>query len=164
MRQETITVSDNQIVVSITLHFAALWFKDLHSEQRQKRTIVGDLNNATCKNFQLSKWPYLSTRRQNSKVFSSPMTCSLIVTIFRAWKFYMERFFSEPYTLPTVSYSKHCYVKHYLLERCCSFSKPMFKNFALFRKPEINKMFQKGPVLTVYNRWLNSYDVTKCKF
>ena len=35
------------------------------------------------------------------------------------------------YTAHAVSYSKHCCAKRYLLERCCTFFRPMLNNFAL---------------------------------
>ena len=77
--------------------------------------------------FGTSNGQYLSTRRQNFKFFNLRLV-SLILTIFRAEKSYMQRFFLRtPNTLPTVSYSKHCYVKP-------------------------TKIFQKEPFLTIYTR------------
>ena len=59
-----------------------------------------------------------------SKVFLTPMSCFLVLTILGAQNFNRLMLLGTPDTLPTLSHSKHYYVKHYLLERCCSFFRP----------------------------------------
>ena len=54
-----------------------------------------------------------------------------------------------PSTLLTLSHNQNI-VKHYLLKRCCSFFRAIFKKFALSereKKQTPAKMFQKGPFL-----------------
>ena len=66
-----------------------------------------------------------------------------------------------------LSYSKHWYVVHHLLERCCSFLKPIFKNFRLFRTRKKNKYLPNVSKETAFDRLHQmtrlSYDVKKCR-
>ena len=113
------------------------------------------------KNFQLSKWSILVSKisKTFNKNFSSQMPCLQIITILRARKFYMQHFLGTPNTLPTASYSKSCWAKHYFSDRYCSFFRPMFENFALLRTRKQTSTCQdvsKRCFLAVYTRWLDS--------
>ena len=78
-------------------------------------------------------------------------------------------FLGTPNTLLKLSHTNTIYMKHYFLEHCCSFFKPIFTLFTNFstlqnaKKQVLAKMRQKGPFLTVYTMRLLSDDVTKCK-
>ena len=72
-------------------------------------------------------------------------------------------FLGKSNTMPhTVSYLKHCYLKHYLLERCCSFFKPMFQNFAFFAVRKQTSTCQNVSKKALLTRL--SDDVTECQF
>ena len=65
-------------------------------------------------------------------ILTSQLRSKINFTIQRSLFLYVTFFSGTPNTSPTLFDSKYSYVKYCLLERYCSFSRPMFKNFAVF--------------------------------
>ena len=152
LSQELVTVSDTRkvdlsIIAFYIRYFAAQCLKNLRSKQSQKNEQYCVLKNVTCKSFELSKWQItVNMTSKQLQVFLFPIKLSELkkFNLFRGHLIHCPRVF----------YSKHCCVKHYLSERCCSTFKPMFENlhFQECKKQVPANRFQKKALLTIYIR------------
>ena len=116
--------------------------------KQRKKTLVA-LKSAAFQNLS-TKWPILpnETSKQIQK-FLSPMFTNINVERSKFLHVLHILYYDftrsgdvfgdmgTPMTLPTLSHFQNIFVPnitHYLLERCCSFFRSMFKNCALLRK------------------------------
>ena len=120
MKQEPVTVSDTQnvdppIMAFLIRFFEAQYSKGLNSKQLKNRTTLCILKTLNVKISTCQNGQYLSARSQSN---------------------FNSLFGDTQYIAHTASYSKHRYLKHYLLKRCCSIFKP---KFCTIRNAKINK-------------------------
>ena len=97
--------------------------------------------------------------KQLQMFFHNPISCTQKKTFWELEKFTHTVFGRHLLHCHTVSYSKHCFVKHHLLESCSSFSNQFSKilHFSKRRNKQLPaKIFQKGPFLTVSTTPLDS--------
>ena len=163
--------ADLSIVAFHIRYFAAQVQKAHIVNNAKKWTRIFVLKKVTCKNFELWKWSIFvnKTSKQLQKFFISDVLFT-IINHFQSSKILHVTFFWGH-----LLHCPHCLILKRLLRQTLPFRTPLFIfqtnecwKILLFSKFENKqappKMFEKGPFLTVYTRWLDSDDVTKCKF